>query len=131
MISQYTLASLTARAISWVYWEPKSRISIFSVMLAKIDSLWFFDFWFMVTNAGALIGLTCKFTLSLSKGSFQLSVRYWAFYFSQITRMFTDSFLCKSVASVRFWPPCNLDAATVVIESIFQMGKLFTFGSIN
>jgi hypothetical protein len=31
-ISQYTLASLTARAINWVYWEPKSRMRIFSVM---------------------------------------------------------------------------------------------------
>src|SRR5687767_13851951 len=32
MISQYTLASLTARAMSCVYCEPKSRMIIFSVM---------------------------------------------------------------------------------------------------
>src|SRR4030067_3777627 len=29
-ISQYTFASLTLRAMSWVYWEPKSSISILS-----------------------------------------------------------------------------------------------------
>jgi hypothetical protein len=28
-ISEYTLHSLTLRAISWVYWEPQSRIRIF------------------------------------------------------------------------------------------------------
>jgi hypothetical protein len=36
MISQYTLASLTALAINWVYWLPKSRIRIFSVIAAKL-----------------------------------------------------------------------------------------------
>ena len=31
-ISEYTPASRTRRAISWVYWEPKSRIRTRSVM---------------------------------------------------------------------------------------------------
>jgi hypothetical protein len=35
MISQYTFASLTALAINWVYWLPKSRIRIFSVMVVR------------------------------------------------------------------------------------------------
>lgn len=36
MISQNTLASRTARAINCVNWLPKSRMSIFSVMDAKV-----------------------------------------------------------------------------------------------
>src|SRR4028118_1489175 len=35
-ISQKTLASRTALAISWVYCDPKSRIRIFSIMRAKL-----------------------------------------------------------------------------------------------
>src|SRR5690606_32324649 len=34
-ISEYTPASRTRRAISWVYWEPKSRIRTRSVMASR------------------------------------------------------------------------------------------------
>src|SRR4030065_2214609 len=35
-ISQYTFASLTLRAMSCVYWEPKSRISILSEWMSGL-----------------------------------------------------------------------------------------------
>ncbi len=38
MISQYTFASRTARAISCVYWLPKSRTRIFSVIITVRNS---------------------------------------------------------------------------------------------
>src|SRR5690625_5224921 len=44
-ISQYTLHALTLRAISCVYWEPKSITIIFSAMRAKLQS---FDFTFLL-----------------------------------------------------------------------------------
>jgi hypothetical protein len=33
-ISQYTFASRTLRAMSWVYWDPKSRINIRSLWMS-------------------------------------------------------------------------------------------------
>ena len=39
IISQYTLASLTARAINWVYCEPKSKMIICSIIRIKGTAL--------------------------------------------------------------------------------------------
>ena len=40
-ISQYTLSSLTLRAMSWVYWDPKSKIMIFSSTKDMVDEIVF------------------------------------------------------------------------------------------
>ena len=40
IISQYTFASRTARAMSCVYWLPKSRMRIFSVIICESVETW-------------------------------------------------------------------------------------------
>ena len=92
------------------------------IMAAKIDSLWFYVFWFMVTSTSTLVGLL----LRRNPFIFLSTIQHFCFSHRLHRKRSVDiRVICEILIR------CNLNARSLVLESVFRTGKLFIFESLK